>query len=305
MTYRELVKEYIKKENGDFSEGTLKLYSLKLTQLNKDLNNDNNFNDKFELLNDYNQVFEYIKQFNTDNSLAFLNASICILKDKKLLKIYKEKREEYSDVKKEKYLNNIKSNNFIDYQELLSKTEIDNFDNLTLKEGIPKFMLYMVVRYPIRLELYNLPIMRVKKNMDENKNYLYITARKIEIIMNSFKNVKSFGKTIISIEKEDEKVIREYLKFLTRNEIKHSNLLLNYYSGVDTFNSVESYFRVLKKLLKKTFNKDITTNDIRQSYETKLMNSEEYKTMTNLEKTKLHNRLLHNMESAFKNYNKV
>lgn len=301
MTYRKLVKEYIKKENGDFSEGTLKLYSLKLTQLN----NDNNFNDKFEFLNDYNQVFEYIKQFNTDNSLAFLNASICILKDKKLLKIYKEKREEYSNIKKEKYLNNIKSNNFIDYQELLSKTEIDNFDNLTLKEGIPKFMLYMVVRYPIRLELYNLPIMRVKKNMDENKNYLYITARKIEIIMNSFKNVKSFGKTIISIEKEDDKVIREYLKFLTRNEIKHSNLLLNYYSGVDTFNSVESYFRVLKKLLKKTFNKDITTNDIRQSYETKLMNSEEYKTMTNLEKTKLHNRLLHNMESAFKNYNKV
>lgn len=306
MTYRELVREYIKKVNDEFAHNTYKLYSTKLDQLNRDINNNNEFDDKFEYLYNYNKVFEYVKQFKTDNSLAFLNAIIIIIKDKPLLKIYKEKRDEYSKIKKEKYLNNERSPNFTEYKDLLEKTNIISFSNMNVKEAVKKFLLYMAVRYPIRLELHDLPIIRVKKNTNPNKNYFYISNNRMEIIMNSFKNVKSFGKTIIVIDKVDEDIIKKYLKFLTFNKIKHMNLIENVI-GDEVFPiSQITLAKKLKVELNKLFkNRNLTMNSLRQSYETDLICRDDYKTMTNLEKTKFHNRLLHNMESAFKNYNKV
>lgn len=307
MEYRELVKEYIKKENGDFSEGTIKLYSIKLLQLNEQLNDNKKFDDKFEYLYNYNKVFEYIKQFKTDNAAAFLNAIISILKDNNLKKIYDEKRQYYYKEKNENRGNNTKPDNFTEYQDLLEKTAIDSFDNMSVKEALTKFMLYITVRYPIRLELYNLPIMRVKKNMDPNNNYFYITNKKMEIIMNSFKNVKSFGKTIILIDKEDEQVIKEYLKFLTENGIKQVNLIENVIKDDILPMTRSTYTRKLQLELNKLFKskKNLTMNSIRDSYETHLMNSENYKKMTNNERQILHNRLLHSANAANANYYKI
>lgn len=308
MDYQELAKNYLMKIKPEFSLKTFKSYSLRLKQLNEDLNDNLSFDENFPLFNDYNNIFNYISEFNTDKSLSFLHSIILILdykNNKDLLKIYKSKREYYYKIKDEKRGNNYKSENFIDYDELLSMTDINNFDNMTLKEGIKKMMLYIVVRYPLRLELWDLPIIKNIKQMDDNKNYFYITSKKMEFFMNSFKNVKSFGKTRIEVELKDEKIIRKYLKFLTKNKIILTNLILNYYNKADKFNSIESYFRVLKKQLLKKFNKDITTNDIRHSYSSKLMNSDEYKIMTNNEKTELHSRLLHSPFSANQNYNKI
>lgn len=306
MEYRTLAKDYIKKVNTDFSEGTLKIYGLKLDQLNRDINNNLQFDSKFPFVNDYTKVYAYIKDFNTDNSLSFLNAIISIIQDVELKNIYKKKRNEYSNIKSEKYLNNAKSSNFTEYKDMLEKTQYIDFENGTPKSVITKFMLYMSIRYPIRLELYNLPIIRVKKNMNPDKNYFYITKGKMEIIMNSFKNVKTFGKSVILIDKVDEEVIKKYLVFLTNHNIKHRNLIENSIKDEVIELNYSTYRQRLKSELNKLFkNKNLTMNDIRSSYESDLMGRDDYKIMTNLEKTKLHHRLLHNMESAFKNYNKV
>lgn len=306
MEYRSLVKNYIKKINEDFSEGTLKMYGLKLNQLNRDINNNLPFDDKFTFLNDHQKVHEYIKDFNIDNLLAFLNSIVAIIQDKKLKDIYIKMREPYYKLKDAKIAENVKPANFTEYKDLLEKTEIPSFDGMSIKEAVNKFMIYMAVRYPIRLELHDLPIMRVKKNMDPNKNYFYITNKKMEIIMNSFKNVKSFGKTEILIDKEDEKVIKEYLKYLTDHGIKQVNLIENVIKDTVLPIPRKTFTQKLTSELNKLFKKrNLTMNDIRSSYETNLINSDEYKKMKNTDKIKLHHRLLHSMSRAHSGYNKV
>ena len=46
-------------------------------------------------------------------------------------------------------------------------------------------------------------------------------------------------------------------------------------------------------------------NNIRHAYETKLIQSDEYKNLTNAEREKLHLKLFHTGYTAFANYNKV
>lgn len=306
MEYRTLVKEYIKKLNNDFKPATLNLYSLKLEQLNRDINNNLQFDSNFPFLNDYMKVYAYIKDFNIDNLLSFLNAIVSILQDIELKKLYITNRLDFYKKKDALTANNTKPSNFTEYSDMLEKTKDIDFENDTPKSVITKFMLYMSVRYPIRLELHNLPIIRVKKNINPDKNYFYITKNKMEIIMNSFKNVDSFGKTIILIDKEDEEVIKKYLIFLTNHNIKHRNLIENIIKDEVIELNYSTYRQKLKNELNKLFkNKNLTMNDIRSSYETNLINNEGYNQMKNTDKIKLHHRLLHSMARAHTAYNKV
>ena len=306
MSYKNLVKDYLKKEYPDISDNTIKLYSTKIAQLNTILNDDGDFDSKFKFLNDYNKVFESIKNLNNDNKLAFLNAIVFILKNKELNDIYRNEREIYYRKKRELKGDNYKPENFINYVDMLEKTPAPDFND-PLSKVLNDMILWVQIRYPLRLSMWNMKIIRVKKDQNPKNNYLYISKNKMEFLMNDFKNIKSMGPQIIPISAANQKVIKDYLRFLTAHEIKHSNLLLNFYNKkVDTFNSVDAFSRVLKKLLAKVFpNKNITTNDIRSSYETDLMGSPAYRHMTNTEREKLHNHILHTLSTANANYFKV
>lgn len=306
--YRNDIKEYLISVNPDISEYTVKLYSLKLNQINKDLNGDKPIDREFKLFDDSNKIIKYINELGggVDKKLAYLNAIMFVHKKANTDKIYQKRRNELNKIKKEKYMNNTKTESFIDYDELLAAAPIPDFTK-SIKSVFNQMLLYMVMRYPLRLALYDIKFTKIKKNIDPEQNYIYIAPKKMEFIMNNFKNVKTFGKQTILVDKQTETVIRNYIKFLKNNNIDSDYLLINYYNDVPLlYSSRDVYSVVLKKLLDKLFpGKNVSTNNIRDSYATKIIKSPEYNTMTNAEKENLHKRILHGIETANIYYNKV
>jgi hypothetical protein len=173
------------------------------------------------------------------------------------------------------------------------------------KDILDKMNLFISIRYPLRLSLYNAKITKTKKNLNPNENYLYVTPRKLYFLMNNFKNIKIIGKQIIELNKDDAKIIREYIKFLNKNKLGEY-LLWNFHREPLIYPSSDMYAHNLKNLLKKNSPAvNITMNDIRKAYETKLINSDYYKTLTNREKELEHLKLLHSPNIANMVYNKV
>ncbi len=98
--YKSEAYRYLSNKFPSFKSNTLTLYSLKLSQLNIDINNNKKFSDDFSYLNDYRNVFNYIKSFKTDNQLAFLNVIINVIDKKSVAyELYKNKRIELNRIK--------------------------------------------------------------------------------------------------------------------------------------------------------------------------------------------------------------
>lgn len=304
------IKNYLSSKFPNLSASTIKLYSIKLNQIFK------NFNTEFDesLFLDFPNIINYIKNLDvsTDNKLAFLNAIIIIVRNAEdndvfyTLQKYIDARNKLNSEKFDKYKDNIKSDNFEEYDKLLTLTLPPDFKNDSVADVLAKMNLYIAVRYPLRLSLYNAEIIKNKKNIDDEKNYLYITPRKIYFIMNNFKNVKIIGGQQIEVNEEHEKVIRDYVKWLNKNKLSEY-LLWNFnlknnkpskYLGPDL------YAFNLKRLFN-SLDLNISMNDIRRSYESKLIKSDYYKNLSNREKEKEHLKLLHSPTIANLVYNKV
>ena len=293
-------------EDADLSKSSIKLYNIKLRQLD----------DKFFIGNkdvleesklQYLDILEFIdSQKTNDNKLAYLNAMIKymdLIKANRYKDIFVDERNKINKLKFKSYDNNIKNCNFLDYKILLAGTQ--DIDNMTIKSTLETFMLFLSVRYPIRLSLWNILITKTKKNIDETKNYLFIKSKGYSFIMNDFKNIKSFGKYEFDLDEQDFPVIKNYLKKISTILQKQEFLLYNYYQGIIPFSSPDIYSKKLKKLLKDKFEKDLTMNDIRRSYESELIQSDRYKNMTNEQQKKEHSKLLHSTSVARLCYNKV
>lgn len=305
------IKDYLTNTFSNLGKQTIKLYSIKLNQLHKHFNV--KFDKDFDLLQNFQTIINYIKSLDVsvDNKLAFLNAIILVVRNAKnndlfyTLQQYIKFRNELTIQKFEKYKDNKKSENFVDYDILLNVSKAPNFKNDTVEKILDDMNLYISVRYPLRLSLYNAEIVKAKKNIEDDKNYLYITPRKLYFIMNNFKNVKIIGKQQIEItDAEHEKVIRDYVKFLNKEGL-NERLLWSYYKKPLKFPSSDMYAYNLKKLFNNRLQKNISMNDIRKAYETKLINSDYYKSLTNREKEIEHRKLLHSPNIAILVYNQV
>ena len=293
-------------EDAGLSKSSVKLYNIKLRQLD----------DKFNISNkdillesnlQYLDILKFIDSLKTnDNKLAYLNAIIKyldIVDVKQYIDLFIEERNKINKLKFKSYDNNIKNCNFVDYKILLAGTQ--DIDAMTIKSTLETFMMFLSIRYPIRLSLWNMRITKQKKNIDETKNYLFIKNKGYSFIMNDFKNIKSFGKYEFDLDQEDFTVIKNYLKKISTILPKQEFVLYNYHQGIIPFSSPDIYSKKLKKLLKDKFEKDLTMNDIRRSYESELINSERYKSMTNEQQKKEHSKLLHSASVARLCYNKV
>lgn len=297
MTFKELL------ENAGLSKNTVKLYSIKLNQL------DERFKLSPEVLtSDKSKIVKFINAIEkTDNKLAYYNAILKYLdlkKNDKSKNFYLEKRNELNKKKFKSYDNNLKGCNFVDYDILLAGSTpiLDS----TTREMLESFLLFMSIRYPLRLSLWNIRLAKSKDGLDDTKNYFLIKKNGYSFIMNDFKNVKSFGKYEFDVDKEDIPAIKMYLKRLFKMKTNPEFLLYNYYNLESIpFGSSDVYSRKLKKILKERFDKDLTINDIRRSYESHLIQSKRYKNMTNEEQKKEHAKLLHSASVARNCYNKV
>lgn len=304
------IKNYLTETFTNLSKQTIKLYSIKLNQLYKNFNAD--YDEDFELLSNFQTIINYVDSLDVsnDNKLAFLNAITLIVRNSKndnvfnTLQKYIKFRNELSTKKFDKYKDNTKNENFIEYDKLLSLTPSPDFKNDMPETILNKMLLWISVRHPLRLSLYNVEIIKSKKEIGDSKNYFYITPRKLYFLMNDFKNVKIIGKQIIEItDKEHIKIFRDYIKYLNKNGLNQF-LLWNFFRKPMPLISSEMYAHVLNKLLQKN-NLNITMNDIRKAYETKLINSDYYKTLTNRKKELEHKKLLHSPNIANMVYNKV
>jgi hypothetical protein len=304
------IKNYLTETFTNLSKQTVKLYSIKLNQLYKNFNAD--YDEDFELLSNFQTIINYVDSLDVsnDNKLAFLNAITLIVRNSKndnvfnTLQKYIKFRNELSTKKFDKYKDNTKNENFIEYDKLLSLTPSPDFKNDMPETILNKMLLWISVRHPLRLSLYNVEIIKSKKEINDSKNYFYITPRKLYFLMNDFKNVKIIGKQVIEItDKEHIKIFRDYIKYLNKNGLNQF-LLWNFFRKPMPLISSEMYAHVLNKLLQKS-NLNITMNDIRKAYETKLINSDYYKTLTNRKKELEHKKLLHSPNIANMVYNKV
>ena len=296
MSYRDLIKKEL--ENKGLKPASIKLYSIKLNKLYNELKGTNNTNDH---LNNKRLVMNYINKLNsTDDKLAYLNSIIKFVNNND----YIEERNKLNKIKIDKYKNNIQSDDFINYKELLNISPKPDFtkDPQTVLNDM---LLYISIRYPMRLALQSIKIVRNKKQIVANQNYLYITSKAMKFVMQDFKNVNSLGKQEIDIDTDDKQVIKDYLKYLSKYLPNVEYLLYNYYNGILPFSSSDIYSRNLKRLLQQKLNKDLTMNDIRKAYESDLIQSDRYRKMTNKEKDKAHLRLLHTTEIAQSVYNKI
>lgn len=293
-------------EEAGLSKNSVKLYNIKLNQLDEKFNISNK-----DVLEEskiqYLSILEFIdSQKTNDNKLAYLNAIIKymdLIKADRYKDIFIEERTNLNKLKFEKYNNNIKDCNFVDYKILLAGTQ--DIDNMTIKSTLETFMMFLSIRYPIRLSLWNMRITNSKKNIDDKKNYLLVKRKGYSFIMNDFKNVKSFGKYEFDLDEQDFPVIKNYLKKISTILPKQEFVLYNYYNGIIKFSSADIYSNKLKKLLKDKFDKDLTMNDIRRSYESELIQSDRYKNMTNEQQRLEHSKLLHSASVARNCYNKV
>lgn len=97
-----------------------------------------------------------------------------IIKSDRYKDIFIEERNKINKLKFKSYDNNIKSSNFVDYKILLTGSQ--DIDDISIKNTLETFMMFLSIRYPIRLSLWNMRITRTK-NIDETKNYLYIKTK--------------------------------------------------------------------------------------------------------------------------------
>lgn len=205
MDYKKLLEE-----TTSLKPASIKLYSIKLKQLDKELgNNDNNLN---YLLNTKN-VMDYIVKLNsTDDKLATLNSILKVIKNDKATRYYQKVRNDLNKVKFDTYKNNTKCDEFVDYKILLDATPAPDF-NSSVEQIINDMMLYISIRHPMRLILWDINIVRNKNLMtDTNKNYLYITNNSMSFVLNNFKNVGQMGQQTVKVFDNDAKIIRSYIK---------------------------------------------------------------------------------------------
>jgi len=302
MSYKEFIIEELKKTG--LKPNSIKLYSIKLNKLFNDLQITEINND---FLKDEDKIIKYINNLKSnDDKLAYLNSIIKVLSDNKELKErYINLRNNSNKIKFDKYKNNLKTSNFTEYEELLNISKNVNFNTMDVKSVLYDFLTYISVRYPMRLILSNIRITKTIKDIQPDINYIYVSNKDVKFILQDFKNIKSFGKTVIKLDIEDAKVVKEYLKYMKKYIDNQEFLLYNFHNKIIPFSSPDIYARVLKRTLKDKLQKDLTMNDIRKSYESNLINSDKYKTLTNNEKDILHKRLLHTTNIAHSIYNKV
>lgn len=302
MSYLNKISIVINSDDS-ITESSKKLYIKHLNNLFKNLNSN-----KITDLNNNEKIIEFIesKFDNLNTKKAFINSILKYLSLKKANKTIISNYKNYSDKLnkeiRENYKNNkITEDNFIHYEELLKIPDMINIDSL--KGLVDWFFIWLTINFPKRLDYYNLPI----EKYNINKEYNYVDYKDIDTLhfyFNDFKNIKSFGKYDFIIKSPEVEIYMEKLKELYNDDVKY--LYLNYKDNkITNFKSKDEYSKNIKNIIYNIIGKKVNNTIIRRSYTSYIMEREDYKHLTNDEKEKIHNKLLHTYNTANSIYNKV
>ena len=241
----------IEKSRPHLKASSIENYSRNI----KKLNNNEPVED-LDFLKDTDKIKNLIKDYSPTTQRNLITSVIVILKSidesEKILKIYSEELEALNLIINNKYALKLKSSkeelNWMSLEELKdiqkeyqSQIKIKNIANKnTLNVKDRKLLLnYLIaslytLQPAIRLEYSSMQIIKSKKEIENNKNYLInIGPNTKYFYLSDFKSIKQQGKQEIKINLKLCKVINLYLKFHesndflanSRNEIMSSNSL--------------------------------------------------------------------------------
>ncbi len=322
----------------DLSDNTIENYYVKLNKIRSEINPNAI---TLDFLQDTKSVSEYIlKQNKTATQKALYIAIYSTIKNSRRFKketkqFYKEQMEKYRDINNDERLDNImidsESERWIDAKSLVDipltlKLLIEQeFETLWLSESkfkrlnkrLKQKYLNMILDYvilflhtqrePLRLDYATLPIAFNLKNAAAlDYNILVIDGDNMILYLNNFKNIKKLGKQEQAFDEKMIEVVNKWFELLRWMDIEPKFLLYNVKGGLilEPFTSKNTFGQRLTSTFKKYSGKRISITLLRRIYETSLIQSDEYKQMTNRQKAEKHKKLLHGVNVA-QEYNRI
>lgn len=262
----------LKNNRPNLSEGSLKTYSSLILNFMKE----NNIKNIRYLLENYNEVYDILKNYNPIKRKTILSSLIVLLQkfkdnDKAINKYKNEMLVDIKNTNNELDKNektDKQQDNWIDYEEFKKKYEelknetkhLFKKDKLTIKE-FQKLQDYIIISLyyymkPRRLlDWINVKV--IPPYNKEEDNYFINDYKKI--VFNKYKTSKFYGPQVLDVPLNLKKIIKDWLK-INNNEYLLVNNKNNKMSNV-----------LLNQRLNKIFdNKNISVNILRHSYITSI-----------------------------------
>lgn len=322
----------------DLSQNTKDNYYLKLNKLRKQINENIT---TLDFLQDTQNIAKYISDMDKSaTQKAMYIAIYSSIKNSRRFKketkqFYKEQMEKYRDMNNDERLDNVliesDADKWLDASIVVNipltlKEQIEKeFDTLWLSESkfkrlnkrLKQKYLNMILDYvilflhtqrePLRLDLAVLPIEFGTKGAEKfDYNVLVVNDDNMILYLNDFKNIKKLGKQQQPLDKNLVEVVQHWFKILGWLNQPIEYLLYNIKGGLvlEPFNSKNTFGQRLTSTFEKYSGKRISITLLRRIYETALIQSDEYKNMTNRQKAEKHKKLLHGVNVA-QEYNRV
>jgi hypothetical protein len=189
----------------------------------------------------------------------------------------------------------------------LNNEDINNLKSIQAKykylKNLTEYMissLYLNGDAPVRANWSNVQIDKHDNNIN------WYDSKTGFIHWNQFKNIKSFGPRSWKLSTNNVKNLNNYLKVL-KHIINDPHYVLYQIPTTTTFHSFtpEKFSTYFKKINIKYLKKPLTINDYRKIYESHIINNPNYNNLTNEDKNKIHERLLHSTSTAQSDYLKI
>lgn len=284
----------------DKSEITRKTYISKLNIIKKKYFPDN---EEFEFIK---KPLETIKRINkdtlSDSTKKLFYASLYSVSNNKA---YHNEMINYGskivDEVKENKVKESKVKQYITYKQLKEIMNIISDEDCDIIDRL--LMGLYVLQPPLRNDYAGVELLEKNKPEKErlNGNYMVIRPKSWMFYLNEFKNVETFGRQVFKYSKKFNPDIYQLLKI--SYELQPRKYLITRPSGVQ-MTDVDISKRI-PQITKRYLTKELTINDIRKIYETNLINSPKYKSMSMKMKEDEHKKLLHSFNTAHTSYNKL
>jgi hypothetical protein len=308
--------EEMVRKNCTLKESSIDRYLTNLKNLKKILKYDK---DDLDFLKKSDEIVKTIEKGypNLNTRKTYFATVFSVIKDnpdftEQVKKTYHNKmlelRATITDKIGENKMSEKQEKNWVEYSELQKVPDKIEEQLKKFKEGTDDhFDLYQkwLIIYlntnlpPMRLDLPTIKIFSEPSEFSK-ENYIIIKSKKeVELYMNDFKNVKTFGKAKMTYPDIVSKEINKYLEYLKKYNYSCVDGDYLFFSPKTKKAYTQNYFgKFLPTIFQKYIGKPITINDIRHIYETTVITSPDYAKKTLKEKEQIHKKLLHNFKTA-------
>lgn len=339
MSFQKKLESYL--VNKKLTDSSKSLYINNIIRLYNQLGfNDNSLN---PLVKHKDIVVNYIDHLKTNSvKRSYYNSIYKFIENKNnidmnIKEFYFEKLKQATHSYNDEKLDNNTKNELIPYKDLFNIPNLilnqiqskyhyiwlnkSDFNNLSIKDKreysklISQYIFVLMnINYPLRLELFNIRLIRSdKKTLPDRINFILIDKNFIKIYLNDYKTISSYGKKIIDLPNNLVKILNLWFnEYSIINDGRYPIYLLYKFnsSGINSglltdFNNRTNYSQYLKKILELYSGKPIGMNQIRDIITSEFIQSKNYNNLTNREKEEHANLLLHSSRTANESYNKI